>query len=93
MGTCLETGPVSENPVADGMRGGMTARIVSTQEQLNDSLGVGVEGSARYGLSTVDLKFSYSQSSSFNSTSTFVVAQCGYQNVIRRARGFRMPEG
>jgi hypothetical protein len=93
VGTCLEAGPVGENPVANGMTGGMTAQIINSHEQLTEALGVNVEAAGRYGMASGSAKFNYSQASTFNTTSTFVVAQCRYENAIRRARDFRVPVG
>ncbi|WP_169978203.1 PASTA domain-containing protein [Tautonia rosea] len=57
-------------------------QITETHDALMESLGLSVEASGRYGMFSAEGKFSLSEKSKFNASSTFVVASCRVQNAF-----------
>ena len=90
VGTALEGFTVDADPVASGGEVFATVTIVDTHESLMDSLGLSFEAQGRYGFFSGGAKMNFAESSSFNSTSTFLVAKCVVRNALRRGRGFRV---
>lgn len=74
----------------DGQIGQVSVRIITTHEEMMDSLNLSVSESAHYGLFSEDGKFKLAQSSSFNSTSTFIVASQVIQNPALRGTAFNL---
>jgi hypothetical protein len=92
VGTALESFTVTADPVAIGGEAFSTVTIVDTHESLMDSLGLSFDAQGRYGFFSGGAKMDFAESSSFNSTSTFLVAKCVVRNALRRGRGFRVIE-
>ncbi|GAB2765860.1 hypothetical protein GCM10027072_75800 [Streptomyces bullii] len=90
VGTALHNFTVDENPVATGQEVSASIVIVTSHEQLMDSMGMSFEGHGRYGLVSGSAKAKFAESSNFNSTSTFVVARCVVQNPLRRGKSFQV---
>jgi hypothetical protein len=62
--------------------------IISSHEELMTKLGMSFEAQGRYGLVSASAKVEFSESSTYNSTSTFLVARCVVRNPFRRGRTF-----
>src|SRR5262245_34245087 len=92
VGTALEGFTVDSDPVSPGGEVFATVTIVETHESLMDCMGLSFEAQGRYGFLSGGAKVNYAESSSFNSTSTFLVAKCVVRNALRRGRGFRVIE-
>ena len=92
VGTALEGFAVQADPVASGGEVFATVTIVETHESLMDSLGLSFAAQGRYGFFSGNAKVEFAESSSFNSTSTFLVAKCVVKNALRRGRGFRVTD-
>jgi hypothetical protein len=88
VGTALERFTVQEDPAAPGMKVSASISIVNSHEQLMESMGMSFEAQGRYGLISASAKAQFSESSNYNSTSTFVVARCIARNPFRRGKGF-----
>jgi hypothetical protein len=69
------------------------ARIVESQEQMNEALDVSVAVSGHYGLFSAEGRFGLSQQCSYTSQSTYVVARCTVENAFKSfARPTLLPE-
>jgi len=68
--------------VPDGADAFYETQIIESYDSLMQSLGLSVEASGRYGLFSAEGKFGLSEKTSFNETSTFVVASCRVQNAF-----------
>ncbi|MFI6600264.1 hypothetical protein ACIBHX_28805 [Nonomuraea sp. NPDC050536] len=90
VGTALEGFTVSSDPVATGQTVTSTITIVSTHEELQETLGMSFEAQGRYGFFSASAKTTFSESSNYNSTSTFLVARVVVENALRRGRGFKV---
>ena len=55
-------------------------------------VGMSFEAHGRYGLFAGSAKAEFSESSNYNSTSTFLVARCIVQNPFRRGKDFRVTQ-
>lgn len=86
VGTALEGFTVQANPSASGQEVTASITIVSSHEELMENLGMSFEAQGRYGFFSGSAKAKFSESSNFNSTSTFLVARCLVKNPIVRAR-------
>ncbi|MEV4889512.1 hypothetical protein AB0K48_08995 [Nonomuraea sp. NPDC055795] len=90
VGTALEGFTVSSDPDADGQTVTSSISIVSTHEELQETLGMSFEAQGRYGFFSASAKTTFSESSNYNSTSTFLVARVVVENALRRGRGFKV---
>lgn len=90
VGTALEGFTVTENPVAPGMEVQSSVTIINSHEELMNRLGMSFEGKGRYGFISASAKAQFSESTSFNSTSSFLVASCIVQNPFMRGKNFRV---
>jgi hypothetical protein len=90
VGTALEGFAVQENPSASGAEVTSAISIVSTHEELQESLGMSFEAQGRYGLVAGSAKARFSESTNYNSMSTFIVASVVVENPLRRGRGFKI---
>ncbi|MGW7200836.1 hypothetical protein [Streptomyces chryseus] len=90
IGTALHDFTVQENPAATGQEVTASIVIVNSHEELMDSMGMSFAGHGRYGFVSASAKAKYSESSSFNSTSTFLVARCTVENPMRRGKNFKV---
>lgn len=90
VGTALEDFTVQENPSASGQEVLASITIVNSHEELMKSLGMSFEAQGRYGFFSASAKAQFSESSNYNSTSTFLVARCIVQNPLTRGKNFRV---
>ncbi len=90
VGTALEGFSVTENPVAPGMEVHSSVTIINSHEELMNRLGMSFEGKGRYGFISASAKAQFSESTNFNSTSSFLVASCIVQNPFMRGKNFRV---
>jgi len=93
IGSALEGFSVQENPVAPGQEVFATVSIVNSHEELMNSMGMSFEAQGRYGFMAASAKAQFSESSSYNSTSTFLVARCIVQNSLKRGKNFSVTPG
>ncbi|MGN9812826.1 MAC/perforin domain-containing protein [Micromonospora sp. BQ11] len=68
----------------DGMGADYDTSLTYTAEQMYNSLGISVSAEGRYGLTSVEGKFSFAEKSRFDSTSTFLVARADVTNAFKR---------
>jgi hypothetical protein len=88
VGTALEGFTVQGNPVSSGQEVFATVSIVNSHEELMKSMGMSFEAQGRYGFISASAKVQFSESSNYNSTSTFLVARCIVQNSLTRGKNF-----
>lgn len=93
VGTALEGFSVTENPTAPGGEVTASISIVNTHEELQESLSMSFEAQGRYGFYSGSAKTKFSESTKFNSTSTFLVARCIVENALRRGKNFAVTPG
>jgi hypothetical protein len=87
VGTALEGFTVSEDQSAIVSS---SVTIVTSHEELMSSLNMSFAAQGRYGFFSGADKAHFSDSTNFNSTSTFLVARCIVQNLMKRGRDFRV---
>ncbi|WP_336770913.1 PASTA domain-containing protein [Bacillus bombysepticus] len=90
VGTALDIGEITENKVTPGMQVQSEITIVNSHEELMDKLGMSFEAQGRYSAFSSSFKAEFSESSSYNSTSTFLIARCIVTNSFIRGRNFRV---
>jgi hypothetical protein len=90
VGTALESFTIPEAVVASGQEVLASITIINSHEELMESLGMSFEASGRYGFFSGSAKANFSESSNYNSTSTFLVARCVVQNPLTRGRNFKV---
>lgn len=90
VGRALEGFTVNENPNAGGAEVTSSISIVTSHENLQQSLGMGFDAEGRYGFISASVKTRFSEQTSFNSASTFLVASVLAKNALRRGQGFRV---
>lgn len=88
IGSALEGFAIQENPVSSGQEVFATVSIVNSHEELMKSMGMSFEAQGRYGFTSASAKAQFSESSNYNSTSTFLVARCIVQNSLTRGKNF-----
>src|SRR6266511_876681 len=88
VGTALEGFEIP--PATLGQTASAHTEIVNSHEQLMSTLGMSFEAQGRYGFFSASAKAQFSESSSYNSSSTFVVASVVVENPLKRGRGFRV---
>jgi PASTA domain len=88
--TALDIGEITENKVAPGQQVQSQIFIVNSHEELMEKMGMSFEAQGRYGAFSGSLKAQFAESSSFNSTSTFLIARCIVTNSFIRAKNFRV---
>jgi hypothetical protein len=90
VGTALDSFTIAENPTAPGGEVTASISIVNTHEELQENLGMSFEAQGRYGFFSASAKTKFSESTKFNSTSTFLVASCLVENSMRRGKNFKV---
>jgi hypothetical protein len=90
VGTPLEAFTVQEDKAAPGQVVSSSVTIVTTHEELMSTMNMSFAAQGRYGFYSGSAKAEFSDSSNFNSTSTFVVARCVVENPLKRGRDFRV---
>ncbi|MDA2549553.1 PASTA domain-containing protein [Bacillus cereus] len=90
VGTALDVGEITENKVTPGMQVHSEITIVNSHEELMDKLGMSFEAQGRYSAFSSSFKAEFSESSSYNSTSTFLIARCIVTNSFIRGRNLRV---
>lgn len=90
VGTALEGFTIEENPAASGMEVLASITIINSHEELMKNLGMSFEAQGRYGFFSASAKAQFSESTNYNSTSTFLVARCIARNPLRRGKNFRV---
>ncbi len=90
VGSALEGFTVQENPAATGAEVTSAISIVSTHEELQESIGLSFQAQGRYGLVAGSAKASFSEKTNYNSMSTFVVASVVVENPLRRGKNFKI---
>lgn len=90
IGSALEGFTVEENLVAPGAGVFATISIVNSHEELMTSLGISANAEGRYGFFSGSFKSKFSESTNYNSTSTFLVARCLVKNSLKRGMNFRV---
>ncbi|PEX50196.1 hypothetical protein COJ42_13735 [Bacillus cereus] len=91
IGTALDVvGPILPDPSAPGQEVEAEITIINTHEELMEKLGMSFEAGGRYGFFSASAKAEFSESSGFNSTSTFLVARCIVKNPFLRGKGFHV---
>ncbi|MEH7180939.1 hypothetical protein [Neobacillus vireti] len=92
IGTALEGFTVTEDPVAPGQQVSSTVTIINSHDQLMEHLGMSFEAQGRYGFFSASAKATFSSTTNYNSTSTFVVAKCVVKNPFRRGENFSVKQ-
>ena len=90
VGTALEGFTVQANPSASGAEVTSAISIVSTHEELQESLGMSFEAhkQGRYGLVAGSEKAQFSEKTNYNSMWTFIAASVVVENPLRRGKSF-----
>jgi hypothetical protein len=81
---------VDEDPNAPGMEVFSTITQINSHEQLMESIGLSVEAQGRYAFFSADMKAQFSESTSYESTSTFLIAKVIVENPFTRGRNFKL---
>ncbi|MEU0009374.1 hypothetical protein ABZ079_35395 [Streptomyces sp. NPDC006314] len=92
VGSALEAFTVAENPTSPGAEVTASISIINTHDDLQENLGMSFEAQGRYGFFSASAKAKFSESTRFNSTSTFLVARCIVDNSLRRGKNFKVTE-
>jgi hypothetical protein len=92
VGTALQGFTVEEDPAAPGQRVTASVDIINSQEELMEKMGMSFEAEGRYGTISGSAKAQFSESTNYNSTSTFVLARCVVQNPFRRGQNFGLTQ-
>lgn len=92
VGTALDSFAVQPDASAPGQEVCASISIVSSHEELMTKLGMSFDAQGRYGLASASAKVEFSESSTYNSTSTFLVARCIVRNPFRRGKNFRLTQ-
>src|SRR5437764_18498 len=75
-GKAVDVGPITAPTGASGLTVSYNLQLISTVEDLYDSIGVSVSAGGRYGLFSAQGKVQYAKEVKFNSQSTFLLARC-----------------
>jgi hypothetical protein len=67
-----------------------TITLINTHEELLKNMGLSVEAEGRYGFFSAALKAQFAETTSYNSTSTFLMAKVIVQNPFKRGRNFNL---
>ncbi|MBJ8056101.1 peptidoglycan-binding protein [Bacillus cereus] len=92
IGTALEGFTVTADPIAPGQQVSASVSIINSHDELMERLGMSFEAKGRYGFFSASAKAEFSSSTSYNSTSTFVVARCVVKNPFMRGDNFRVKQ-
>jgi hypothetical protein len=90
VGTGLNVANIQEDPFASGQEVSTLFEIVSTQDNLMESLGISSSVDARYGLFSAGAKFDFAQQHAVNSFSSFIAGRSLVKNAIRHGHGFTL---
>ncbi len=75
-GKAVDIGQITAATGATGLTVSYNMQVISTVEDLYDSIGVSVAAGGRYGLFSASGKVQYAKEVRFNSQSTFLLARC-----------------
>jgi hypothetical protein len=89
VGTALEFSPPVGGP---GQTNLTEATIISSQHAFSSAMSMSMEVSGHYGMVSAGLKAEFQKESTFNSTSTFLLARSKLENQIKRGTHFRVNE-
>lgn len=92
VGTALEGFAITKNEAAPGQKVFSSITIVNSHEELLDELGMSFEAQGRYGFFQASAKADFTDSTQFNSTSTFIVAKCIVRNPFLRGKNFAVTQ-
>jgi hypothetical protein len=92
VGSALEGFTEGPDPTAPGQEVFSTISEVTSHDELMETIGMSVELQGRYGFFSGSVKAEFSESTKYNSTSTFLVARCIVKNAFRRGTGFRLTQ-
>jgi hypothetical protein len=81
---------VEKDPSAPGQVAFSTITLINTHEELMKNMGLSVEAEGRYGFFSAALKAQFAETTSYNSTSTFLMAKVIVQNPFLRGRNFKL---
>lgn len=81
---------VEADPRAPGQVVFSTITLINTHEELMNNMGLSVEAEGRYGFFSAALKAQFAETTSYNSTSTFLMAKVIVQNPFKRGRNFQL---
>lgn len=90
VGLALDPAAPEATTGVGGQEAQTTARVITSHEQLMESMGLSVEASGRYGLFSGSGKFELSEKSAFNAQATFVVASCVVRNAFTMVNDLRL---
>ncbi len=86
-GKAVDPGPVTTTVSAAGQTVTYQLKIVTSLEEIYNSLGISVEASGHYGLFSASGKVKYANEAKFNTQSTFLVAHCFVENAFEQCEG------
>jgi hypothetical protein len=66
------------------------ASVITSQQSLTSAMDLSAEAEGRYGLTSANLKVGFHTNTTFNSTSSFVLARSTIRNQVMRGRNFRV---
>ena len=69
-----------------------TITLINSHEELMDRIGMSLEAQGRYGFFSASVKAEFTESSTYNSTSTFLVAKVIVQNPFKRGVDFSLKQ-
>src|SRR5690242_17312263 len=75
---------------APGQQVFSTITLINTHEELMNNMGLSVEAEGRYGFFSAALKAQFAETTSYNSTSTFLMAKVKVQNPMKRGINFTL---
>jgi Leucine Rich Repeat (LRR) protein len=88
VGTPLNVGKVGDDPLAPGQTATFRFQMLTSQSSMEESLNIGAELEARYGLFSGGAKVDFAESSAVNSASTYILASCIVANALRFGSDF-----
>jgi hypothetical protein len=89
-GKAVDTGPITTPTGATGLTVSYNMQLISSVEDLYDSIGVSVSAGGRYGLFNAQGKVQYAKEAKFNSQSTFLLARCFVEKVFEQCEDARL---
>lgn len=88
VGTCLEGFQIEDGGL--GQEVVSSIDFVESHDQLMTTIGFSFEAQGRYGFFSGGAKAAFSETTNFNSVSTFLVVRVIVKNPLRRGKGFRV---
>ena len=83
-GKAVDVGAITSPTGAPGLTVSYNMQLISTVENLYDSIGVSVAAGGRYGLFSAQGKVQYAKEVKFNSQSTFLLARCFVEKAFQQ---------